>query len=118
MVVKVGDIDSEGDRTIKRLYADDAVDSSYIINVYDYVLVGTFDPAPKIELPTEPGTKFSTELASASGARWYDLMVMYDGDYIVLEHHNSSTSVGRVLPKDHMERALSSSLRIKEILSV
>lgn len=118
-VVKVtGDIDSDGDREIARLYGAGDVDSSYILDFYDYVLVGTFDPTPKLELPTKMGTKFSTELASASGARWYDLMVMYDGDYIVLEQHNSSTSVGRVLPKDHMESAMSSSLRIKEILSV
>lgn len=118
-VVKVvGGIDSDGDREIARLYGDGDVYHSHIINFYDYVLVGTFDPTPEIELPTKMGTKFSTELASASGARWYDLMVMYDGDYIVLEQHNSSTSVGLVFPKDHMESAMSSSLRIKEILSV
>ena len=121
-VLAVRATDEDGDRgvtiTQEQGGMEDISGDGYIFSHGDYVLIDTFDPAPKIELPTKMGTKFSTELASASGARWYDLMVMYDGDYIVLEQHNSSTSVGLVLPKDHMESAMSSSLRIKEILSV
>lgn len=117
-VVKVaGDIDSDGDREIARLYGAGDVDSSYILDFYDYVLVGTFDPTPKIELPTEPGVKFSTEL-SISPTRWYDLMVTSDGNYVVLEPHNSRTGPGFVLPEEHIKGCLSTNLRIKEILSV
>ena len=117
-VVKVvGGIDSDGDREIARLYGDGDVDSSHIINFYDYVLVGTFDPTHEIELPTEPGVKFSTEL-SISPTRWYDLMVTSDGNYVVLEPHNSGTVPGLVLPEEHIKGCLSTTLRIKEILSV
>ena len=117
-VVKVtGDIGSDGDREIARLYGAGDVDSSYILDFYDYVLVGTFDPTPKIELPTEPGVKFSTEL-SISPTRWYDLMVTSDGNYVVLEPHNSRTGPGFVLPEEHIKGCLSTNLRIKEILSV
>ena len=116
-VVKVtGDIDSDGDRKIARLYGAGDVDSSYILDFYDYVLVGTFDPTHEIELPTEPGVKFSTELTL--GTRWYDLMVTSDGNYVVLEPHNSRTGPGFVLPKEHIKGCLSTTLRIKEILSV
>ena len=117
-VVKVvGGIDSDGDREIARLYGDGDVYSSHIINLYDYVLVGTFDPTPEIELPTEPGVKFSTEL-SIPPTRWYDLMVTSDGNYVVLEPHNSWTGPGLVLPEEHIKGCLSTTLRIKEILSV
>ena len=117
-VVKVtGDIDSDGDREIARLYGAVDVDSSYILDFYDYVLVGTFDPTHEIELPTKYGTKFSTEL-SISPTRWYDLMVTSDGNYVVLEPHNSRTGPGFVLPEEHIKGCLSTTLRIKEILSV
>lgn len=116
-VVKVvGDIDSDGDREIARLYGAGDVDSSYIINCCDYVLVGTFDPTPEIELPTEPGVKFSTELTL--GTRWYDLMVTSEDTYIVIEAHGSGTHPGMVLPKAHIVSCLDSALQIKEILSV
>ena len=117
-VVKVvGGINSDGDREIARLHGDGDVDSSHIINFYDYVLVGTFDPTHEIELPTEPGVKFSTEL-SIPPTRWYDLMVTSEDTYIVIEAHGSGTHPGKVLTKAHIVSCLDSALQIKEILSV
>ena len=119
-VLAVRATDEDGDRgvtiTQEQGGMEDISGDGYIFSHGDYVLIDTFDPAPKIELPTKMGTKFSTELTS--GMRWYDLMVTSEDTYIVIEAHDSGTHPGRVLPKAHIVSCLDSALQIKEILSV
>lgn len=119
LAVRATDEDGDRDVTVTQEQGgmEDISGDGYIFSYGDYELIDTFDPTPKLELPTEPGVKFSTEL-SISPTRWYDLMVTSDGNYVVLEPHNSRTGPGFVLPEEHIKGCLSTTLRIKEILSV